>query len=84
MKPSTKGVVDVVFCLDASGSMAPGHGHDIAAWYLYRISRMKGLWQTDVSVRQWQPQAGIFSETRTFSLTSAMASGESAAHAHHP
>ena len=23
MKPTTKGVVDVVFCLDASGSMAP-------------------------------------------------------------
>ena len=23
MKPSTKGVVDVVFCLDASGSMEP-------------------------------------------------------------
>ncbi|MCA0432755.1 MAG: metallophosphoesterase [Proteobacteria bacterium] len=70
-------------CATPSGSMTSGHRHDVAAWHLYRISRAKGFWQTDVSIRQWQQDKKAFEEVRTFTLTSATQPQEQGSHADH-
>lgn len=53
-----------------SASMAPGHGHDVAAWYTYRISRARGTWLTEVTVRQWNAESTAFAEAARFEFTS--------------
>ena len=54
-----------------SASMAPDHGHDVAAWNLYRISRANGAWITEVVVRQWNAGSAAFTEAARFEFTSA-------------
>lgn len=39
-----------------SASMTKSARHDIAAWNKYEISRSLGKWQTEVSIRQWNPE----------------------------
>jgi 3',5'-cyclic AMP phosphodiesterase CpdA len=40
-----------------SASMATGNHHDPAAWNKYEVSRSKGQWHTEVSIRQWNGKA---------------------------
>jgi 3',5'-cyclic AMP phosphodiesterase CpdA len=36
-----------------SASMMTGNRHDAAAWNKYEVTRSKGQWHTEVSIRQW-------------------------------
>ena len=51
-----------------SASMTDGHGHDPAAWNLYRIDRAKGQWQTHLVIHQWNSAAQAFKTATEFEL----------------
>lgn len=51
-----------------SASMAIAKRHDAAAWNLFVVSRTKGQWQTQVSVRQWNPHTKMMVDGENFAL----------------
>jgi hypothetical protein len=51
-----------------SASMADASRHDIAAWNKYEISRNKGHWQTQISIRQWNPETKSMMDSDNFAL----------------
>lgn len=44
--------------------------HAPAAWNLYEINRNQGNWQTQVSIRAWDPQSGTIKTKSQFTLPS--------------
>jgi 3',5'-cyclic AMP phosphodiesterase CpdA len=42
-----------------SASMRPVSGHTPAGWHLFRIQRLDGRWQIDVTARSLQPDGGM-------------------------
>ncbi len=53
-----------------SASMADATKHHVASWNRYEISRNKGQWQTQVSIRQWNPQTKTMVDGENFALPS--------------
>lgn len=53
-----------------SASMANTSRHDIAAWNRYDISRSKGQWHTQVSIRMWNPETKSIMDGDKFVLPS--------------
>jgi 3',5'-cyclic AMP phosphodiesterase CpdA len=51
-----------------SASMKESHGHDVAAWNLYEIDRVKGQWQTRVTIRSWNSKNNSMVQSDQFQL----------------
>ncbi len=51
-----------------SASMAYATKHEVASWNKYEISRNKGQWQTQVSIRRWNPQTKTMVDGDNFAL----------------
>jgi 3',5'-cyclic AMP phosphodiesterase CpdA len=63
---SRHGPVNIIGAPSAS---APEQGkYDAAGWYLYRIRRQDGAWQTDVTMRGWDVQAKAFVDRQNFAF----------------
>jgi 3',5'-cyclic AMP phosphodiesterase CpdA len=55
--------------IGAPSATSPGHAtYDAAAWYLYKIRRQDGAWQTSVTVRRWDGNTGSFVADLGFTL----------------
>jgi 3',5'-cyclic AMP phosphodiesterase CpdA len=52
-----------------SASTRPAFGYPPAAWYLYRIERVDGRWNTAVTVRSFDPQSERVATSSEFSLS---------------
>lgn len=53
-----------------SASLAEGEHHPVAAWNLYRIQRLGGKWQIDVTIRSFDPGNRQVSQLTEFALSS--------------
>lgn len=53
-----------------SASMKPLSRHDVAAWNMYEIERLKGQWQTRVHIRQWSESSQSMIDGERFLLAS--------------
>jgi 3',5'-cyclic AMP phosphodiesterase CpdA len=51
-----------------SASMKESRGHDVAAWNLYEIDRVKGKWQTRVTIRGWNSQNNSMAQSYQIQL----------------
>ncbi len=51
-----------------SASMSASRGHDVAAWNLYQIDRVRGKWQTNVTTRSWNNSEKTMTQSAQFQL----------------
>jgi len=51
-----------------SASMADAAKHEVASWNKYEISRNNGQWQTQVSIRRWNPPTKTMVDGDNFAL----------------
>ena len=68
MLESSSGKVPV-FGVPSASTNGDGD-HDPAAWNHYEISRNSGKWQTNVTIRAWQPKSGGIVTKNQFTLPS--------------
>ena len=53
-----------------SASLIEEQHHPLAAWNLYRIQRLAGKWQIDVSIRRYDPASRQVAPLTEFTLSS--------------
>lgn len=51
-----------------SASMSGTRGHDVAAWNLYEIDRVRGKWQTSIMTRSWNNSEKTMTQSAYFQL----------------
>ncbi len=71
MRNEIQGPSEKIPVIGVPSASSNGHRHhEPAAWNLYEISRNQGNWQTQVSIRAWDPKSRSIVSTRQFILPS--------------